>query len=198
MVLVFLLQNNRKLKYRIMGLIGGIVGAGASLLGGALAAKKANKGYNDAISAMENRMSEVKAHRDALYYQDPTQSAENQAAVSQAQKVLDEQTKRTAGANVVSGGTDESVAMQKRAASEAVGQMMQQQAASGASRRDQIWGNADSQLNAMNNYIATAKMNKGLSQAQAIQQAAAGVANAAQGMNFGTSKIGNKGFEIDW
>ena len=181
-----------------MGLIGGLVGAGASLLGGALAAKKANRGYNDAISAMEDRMADVHAHRDALYYQDPTQSAESQAAVTQAQKVLDEQSKRAAASNVVTGGTDASLAMQKQAASEAVGEMMQQQAVQGAGRREQIWNRADNQLDAMNNYIASTKLQKGLSQAQAIQQAAAGVAGAAGGMHFGTTKIGKKGFEVDW
>lgn len=109
-----------------MGLIGSIAGGVTSALGGALAAKARNKGYNDYIQMFNDRMQQVKDHRDNLYYQDPTQTAENQVAVTNAQKVLDNATQTAKNTNIVSGGSDEAVALSKQAAQEQVGKMMQE------------------------------------------------------------------------
>jgi predicted TIM-barrel fold metal-dependent hydrolase len=174
-----------------MGLIGSIVGGLASTVGGIFAGKAANKGYNQAISSYEDRMKQLQAHRDRLYYQDPTQTAENQAAVTQARELLNEQARNAAAVAAVAGGTDESIASQKAAAAKAVGNMMQQQAVQGAAGRERVWENADRQLTQMNNYIAQTKLNKGLSKAQAISQAAGGLAGAANGLDFGTLKLKN-------
>ena len=162
-----------------MGLIGSIAGGVTSAVGGALAAKARNKGYNDYIQMFNDRMQQVKDHRDNLYYQDPTQTAENQVAVTNAQKVLDEATQKAKNTNIVSGGTDEAVALSKQAAQEQVGKMMQEAAIQGAQTKENVWNGADSQIDAMTNYIATAKRDKGLSKAQGITDAASGLAGAA-------------------
>lgn len=161
-----------------MGLIGSIAGGLTSAAGGLLASKKANAAYNDYIKTFENRMQQVKDHRDNLYYQDPTQTAENQVAVTNAQKVLDNATQKAKNTNIVSGGSDESVALSKQAAQEQVGNMMQQAAVQGAQQKENVWSNADSQIDQMTNYIATAKKEKGLAQAQAISGAASGLGGA--------------------
>ncbi len=163
-----------------MGLIGSIVGGASSFVGGILGSKAANRGYNDAIKAYEQRMEQVKAHRDALYYQDPTQTAENQAAVTQARELLEEEAKDAVSKNIVTGGTDESVAMQKAAGVAAVGKMLQDQAVHGAAKKESIWDTSDQTINEMNNYIATTKLNKGLSKAKAITDAASGLADTAR------------------
>ena len=165
-----------------MGLIGSIAGGATSLAGGMLAAKKRNAAYDEYIKTFENRMQQVKDHRDNLYYQDPTQTAENQVAVTNAQKVLDNATQTAKNTNIVSGGSDESVAMSKQAAQEQVGNMMQQAAVQGAQQKESVWNNADSQIDQMTNYIATAKKEKGLGQAQAITDAASGLAGAASNL----------------
>lgn len=162
-----------------MGLIGSIAGGVTSALGGALAAKARNKGYNDYIQMFQDRMQQVKDHRDNLYYQDPTQTAENQVAVTNAQQVLDNATQTVKNTNIVSGGTDEAVAMSKQAAQEQVGKMMQEAAVQGAQTKENVWNTADSQIDQMTNYIATAKRDKGLSKAQGITDAAGGLAGAA-------------------
>lgn len=161
-----------------MGLIGSIAGGLTSAAGGLLASKKANAAYNEYIKTFENRMQQVKDHRDNLYYQDPTQTAENQVAVTNAQKVLDNATQKAKNTNIVSGGSDESVALSKQAAQEQVGNMMQQAAVQGAQQKENVWSNADSQIDQMTNYIATAKKEKGLAQAQAISGAASGLGGA--------------------
>ena len=140
-----------------MGIIGSIAGGLTSAVGGALAAKARNKGYNDYINMFQDRMQQVKDHRDNLYYQDPTQSAENQVAVTNAQKVLDNATATAKNTNIVSGGSDEAVALSKQAAQELVGKMMQEAAVQGAQNKENVWTTADSQIDQMTNYIATAK-----------------------------------------
>lgn len=162
-----------------MGLIGSIAGGLTSAVGGALAAKARNKGYNDYIQMFNDRMQQVKDHRDNLYYQDPTQSAENQVAVTNAQKVLDNATATAKNTNIVSGGSDEAVALSKQAAQEQVGKMMQEAAVQGAQTKENVWNTADEQIDQMTNYIATAKKEKALSTAQGITDAAGGLAGTA-------------------
>lgn len=162
-----------------MGIIGSIAGGLTSAVGGALAAKARNKGYNDYINMFQDRMQQVKDHRDNLYYQDPTQSAENQVAVTNAQKVLDNATSTAKNTNIVSGGSDEAVALSKQAAQEQVGKIMQEAAVQGAQTKENVWNTADEQIDQMTNYIATAKKEKALSTAQGITDAAGGLAGAA-------------------
>lgn len=166
----------------LKGSAGGLLGGAISAVGGSLAAKARNKGYNDYINMFQDRMQQVKDHRDNLYYQDPTQSAENQVAVTNAQKVLDNATATAKNTNIVSGGSDEAVALSKQAAQEQVGNIMQQAAVQGAQTKENVWNTADSQIDQMTNYIATAKKEKALSTAQGITDAVGGLAGAASAL----------------
>lgn len=165
-----------------MGLIGSIVGGITSAAGGALAAKALNKGYRQQQEIFNNRMNDVKAHRDSVYYQDPTQSAENQAAVTNAQRVMDDANKRAQATSVVAGGTDESAALAKQQAASTVGNMMQQAAANGQARKDNAWSAADSQIDTFSKYLADSKLAQAQGKASSIQQAAGGLASAANSL----------------
>lgn len=167
-----------------MGLIGSIVGGVAGIAGGIAAGAALNKGFKQQQEIYNNRIADVKTHRDSVYYQDPTQSAENQAAVTQAQQVLNEAQKRTAASNVVTGGTDKSAALQKAQGAATVGQMMQQQAAQGAAKKEQVWQAADQQIDTFSKYLADSKLAQGKGKAQAITQATSGFADAAGALPF--------------
>jgi len=167
-----------------MGLIGSIVGGIAGIGGGIAAASALNKGYEQQQEIYNKRIGDVKQHRDKLYYQDPTQSAENQAAVTQAQQILNEQSKRAAASNVVAGGTDESAALAKGQAVAAVGQMMQQQAAEGAAKKEGIWTQADQQIDTFSKYLADSKLAQAKAKAKGIQGVAGAVSGAASAMPF--------------
>lgn len=168
-----------KIAKGLTGSVGGILGGVTSAAGGLMAAKARNKGYDQYIQMYQDRLQQVKDHRDNLYYQDPTQTAENQVAVTNAQKVLDNATQKARNTNIVSGGTDEAVALSKQAAQEQVGKMMQEAAVQGAQTKENLWNTADSQIDQMTNYIATAKKEKALSTAQGITDAAGSLAGAA-------------------
>lgn len=167
-----------------MGLIGSIVGGVAGIAGGIAAGNALNKGFKQQQEIFNNRISDVKQHRDNVYYQDPTQSAENQAAVTQAQQVLNDANKRAAASSIVTGGTDESAALAKGQATATVGQMMQQQAAQGAAKKEQVWQAADSQIDTFSKYLADSKLQQAQGKAQAITQATSGLANAAGALPF--------------
>ena len=172
-----------------MGMIGGMAGAAgagtASIIGGILSSRAANKGYKEALGAYNDRLNEVRTHLNNVYYQDPTQTAENQAAVTQMRELLNEQADRAAATNAVAGGTDESLALQKAAATKAVADTMQQQAVQGAAKKEQAWQNADQQINQFTNYIAQTKLNKGLAKAKALTDTAQGIAKSQ--IEFGKS-----------
>ena len=76
-----------KIAKGLTGSVGGILGGVATAAGGLMAAKARNKGYDQYIQMYQDRLQQVKDHRDNLYYQDPTQTAENQVAVTNAQQV---------------------------------------------------------------------------------------------------------------
>lgn len=168
-----------KIAKGLKGSAGGLLGGAITAVGGSLAARARNQGYNDFIKMYQNRMQQVKDHRDNLYYQDPTQSAENQVAVTNAQKVLDNATENAKNTNIVSGGSDEAVALSKQAAQEQVGNIMQQAAVQGAQTKENVWNTTDSQIDTMTNYIAAAKKEKALSTAQGITDATGALAGAA-------------------
>lgn len=168
-----------KIAKGLKGSAGGLLGGAITAVGGSLAARARNQGYNEFIKMYQNRMQQVKDHRDNLYYQDPTQSAENQVAVTNAQKVSDNATETAKNTNIVSGGSDEAVALSKQAAQEQVGNIMQQAAVQGAQNKENVWNTADSQIDTMTNYIAAAKKEKALSTAQGITDATGALAGAA-------------------
>ena len=163
-------------------MIGSIVGGVTSAAGGIAAGKALSKGYRQQQEIFNKRINDVKAHRDAVYYQDPTQSAESQAAVTNAQQVMDDANRRAQATSVVTGGTDESAALAKQQAASTVGNMMQQQAVQGQSRKDNAWSSADSQIDTFSKYLADSKLAQATGKAQSIQQAAGGLASAANSL----------------
>lgn len=167
-----------------MGLIGSAIGAVGGAIGAGLSGKALAEAYEKQQKMYDQRMSEVRSHRDAVYYQDPTASAENQAAVTNAQKVLAEQGKRTRATNAVTGGTDESAALEKAAASASVGNMLQQQAVQGAAKKEQAYQSAEGQLDAFTKYKADSVLQQGQAKAQAIQGAFQGASQAAGMLPF--------------
>jgi len=155
-----------------MGLIGSIVGGVGSFIGGIAAAKAQNKAFSQQQSIFNQRMDDVRAHRNNMYYQDPTQTAASQAAVTNARELLNEQAKNAAATAAVAGGTTEDAALQKKQAAKVVGDMIQQQAVQGEAKKEAIWSDADRQLDAFSSYLANSKLQQGTAKAQNIANAA--------------------------
>lgn len=167
-----------------MGLIGSIIGGATSAVGGIMAGNALSSGYTEMKRMYDERLSEIKARRDAVYYQDPNASAENRAAVTNAQKVLAEQGRRSRAANIVTGGTDESEALAKQNAADAVGQMLQQQATQHEQRKMNAYDASDNQINAFAKYRADAALGAAQAKANATKEAFGGLSKAAGELPF--------------
>jgi len=163
-----------------MSFFSSLAGGLTSAVGGIFAGKAANKGYKQQQQMYLDRLNEVKTHRDNVYYQDPTQNAETQAAVTGAQKVLDASTQRAAGTNAVAGGTDESVALAKGQAAQAVGNIQQSAAVNNQRSKEQEWNNSDNQIDAFDQYLASSKAAQSAAKAKAISSASSGLTNAVK------------------
>lgn len=168
-----------------MGLIGSIVGGIASAVGGAAAGSALSKGYREQQKMYQDRLNEIKAHMNKKYYEDPTQNADNQAARTQAQELLNEQTQRAQDSAVVTGATNDSVALQKQAAAATMGNILQQQAAAGAANREAQYQQNQNQVDAFTRYLADAKLGQAQAKAQSITAATSGLAGAAGSLDFG-------------
>jgi len=158
-----------------MGLIGSILGGAVGAVGGIIAGNKLNKGYQQQQDMYNQRLQDIRAHRDNLYYRDPTQTAENQAAVTQARELLADNAKQAAASAAVAGGTAEAEALAKRQGADAVASMVQQQAVQGAQQKEGVWNNADQQIDAFSQYLAQSKLQQAQGKAKAISTAAGGL-----------------------
>lgn len=162
-----------------MGLIGSIIGSAGSLAGGLIAGGISSRGYRQQQRLYEQRLKDIQAHRDKVYYADPTQTADAQAAATNAREILGEQARRAAATAAVAGGTDESAALQKAEAQQAVGRMLQQQAVQGEARKEQVYQNAEQETDQFTQYLAASKQQQAQQKAQAVSQAAGAFSQAA-------------------
>lgn len=113
-----------------MGLLSAIFGGGGA--------------YKKGIRDLEGARDKELAYWDRLAYSDPLQNSENQAALRQARELLKSNTQRALASAAVTGATDESVALQKAAANEALEDITADIAA----------GSTQFKNNAMQNYLA--------------------------------------------
>lgn len=110
-----------------LGAIGSLIGAGAR----ARAARKQRE-----LISLQLRENENWYQR--RYNEDSTQRADAQNALRIMRQAMDERSKRAAATGVVSGASDESVAVQKAAANNALGNTVANIAAAGDARKDAI------------------------------------------------------------
>lgn len=146
-----------------------------SFLGG----RKGKGERKQAIQDLEGARDKELSYWERLAYSDPLQSSENQAALRQARELLKSNTQRTAASAAVTGATDESVALQKAAANEALEDITADIAA----------GSTQMKNNAMQNYLAAnkqytdaindARLKRGEDQANATNSLIGGLTNAA-------------------
>lgn len=163
----------------ILSAIAGGIGALGSAIYGAVASGKANRRAQQLI---QQQKEDNKRWYETKMSQDYTLRTDAQAAINRQRELLDEQYKRAKATNVVAGGTDESVAMQKEAANKALGQTISDVAANASNYKD----NVEKQYQQTNNELTQ-------QQAKIEQQQASAIAKAAgQAVGAGINVIGNE------
>ena len=157
------------------------IGAGTALLSsiyGGLKSAAANRRANQLLA---KQRFENKKWYDTKMAEDYTLRTDAQAAINRARQNLEEWNKRIRKTGVVSGATDEAVAMQKEAANKTISDVYTDLGSQASARKDQ----AEAQYRAQD-----AALNQ--QQIQNNQQQAAQTAQAAsQAVNAGINLVGN-------
>lgn len=152
----------------IGSIIGGALQLGSSIFGGISASKAMKKAKRN----IEKKQAENEDWYNRRYNEDSTQRADAQRLLNKTEESIRLRNRAAAGAQAVTGGTDESAAAQRAANSQAVADAAAQIAAQSEARKDQIeqqYRQKDDQYEQQLNQLEAGK-------AQAIAQAVQGVA----------------------
>ena len=154
--------------------IGGALGIGGSIFGG-ISASKAIKKVKQNI---ENRVRQNQNWYDRRYNEDATQRADAQRILTMTSDNIRQRNRAAAGAQAVTGGTEESVAATKAANNQALVDAASQIAAYGDRRKDQI----ESQYHQNNSELNDKLNNLEQAKASEVSKAVEGVATAGSNM----------------
>lgn len=161
----------------IGSIISGVTALGSAVYG-AVKSAQANKKANDLLN------SQKQANQDwynTKMSEDYTQRSDAQAVINKQREILDEQYRNAKATNLVAGGTDESLALQKQSANKALAQTMTDIASEASAYKDNI----EQQYRAQDSALAQQQI------AGYQQQAANASAAASQAVNSGISGLGN-------
>lgn len=149
-------------------MIGAAIGAATGLAGSIIGGIRASKARKKANKIIDKQEKENEAWYLRKSNEDYTQSAEAQAALSRAKDMTNELYKRAAGAAIVGGATDESVAQQKAANNEVISDTTRDIAAQATAQKNAIESqylatknNLDNQRISMYNQQATSNTQAG-------------------------------------
>lgn len=162
-------------------MIGSLVGAGLSAVGGIFGGISASKAMKNVKKNLQERKQENQAWYDRRYNEDATQRADAQRILAKTEESIRERNRQAAGAQAVMGGTDESVAAAKAANNQALAEAASQIAVAGDARKDQIeqtYQQRDAQLDDALNGLEVNKAKAISSAVQGVAQAGAGFAGA--------------------
>lgn len=121
-----------------MGLLGSIIGGGigavGSIIGGNMAAKSMSRVKGD----LQQQRQANEDWYNRRYNEDVTQRADAQAILTRTEEAIRQRNRQAAGAQAVSGGTEEAVAAAKAANAQAMADATQHIAISGERRKDMV------------------------------------------------------------
>lgn len=157
------------------------IGAGLSLASAIYGGIKSSQANNRARRLIQQQRDDNRRWYDTRMAEDYTMRTDAQAAINRQRELLNEQYDRARRTGVVSGATDEAVAMQKEAANKAVSDTTTEIASQASAYKDNVERQFRAQDAALNQQ-----------QAQSHQQQAAQTAQAAsQAVNAGINLVGN-------
>lgn len=154
--------------------IGGALGIGASIFGGISASKAMKKAKKN----VEGELRDNQNWYDRRYNEDATQRADAQRILTMTNDNIRQRNQQAAGAQAVMGGTEESVAATKAANNQALADATSQIAVNGERRKDQIEGQYMQTKADLNEKLRNLEIGR----ANAVSQAAQGVAQAGSNM----------------
>ena len=164
-------------------MVGAIVGAAAQIGSSIYGAIKSSQANKRAEQLLKNQRDENQKWYDQKLAEDYTQRTDVQNVLRKQRELLQEQYQRARATNIVAGGTDESLALQKAAANEAMGETMADIAENAASYKEGVENQFLAQDAALNQQQIANEQAK----AQSIANAAGQVGSAVSGLMTGAS-----------
>jgi hypothetical protein len=152
------------------------MGAAGAIFGG-LSASAAMRKIRKSIEAQRKKNQDW---YDQRYNEDSTQRADAQRMLTMTEESIRQRNQQAAGAQAVTGGTDEALAASKEANNKALADAASQIAAAGDARKDQI----ESTYQQKDDQYAQQLQNLQQQKAAAISQAVQGVTSAAGELPF--------------
>lgn len=131
-------------------MVGAIIGAATQVGSSIYGAIKSSQAAKRAEQLLTNQRDENRKWYEQKMAEDYTRRSDIQNFLRKQKDLFDEQYKKARATNVVAGGTDESLALQKAAANEAMGETMADVAAQAADYKDSVeeqYRATDAQLN---------------------------------------------------
>lgn len=171
-------------------MVGTLIGAAAQVGSSIYGAIKSSQANKKAESLLQNQRDENQKWYDRKMAEDYTQRSDVQSVLQKQRDLLSEQYKRARAANIVGGGTDESLALQQQAANETMGDTMQSIAAQADTYKEGI----ENQFRAQDAALNQQQIANEQAKAQSIATAAGQVGSAVSGLMAGAS--GNKGTQL--
>lgn len=165
------IKNRKANMIGIGSIIGGVAKIGASIFGGISASKAMKK----AKGMIEDQRDDNQAWYDRNYNKDFTQTADAQRLLSMTQQSIRDRNRQSAAQQAVMGGTDESTAYAKALNNQALAEAASSINAGAEAKKQGI----ENQYRAQDAAYAQQLTNMELNRAAAINQAVAGVADAA-------------------
>jgi len=166
---------------QIAAIAEGATGAVAALGGAIYGGIKSGKLNRKAEAILQQQKKDNQRWYDVKMSSDYTQRADVQAAIKKQRELLNEQYERARATNVVSGGTDESLALQKQAANQSLSQTATDIASRAADYKDKV----------ESNYMARKAGLEDQERLNLQQRAAATAQAASQVVNAGLGMVGS-------
>lgn len=157
-----------------------LIGAGASILGNVLQRNAQEAAYKRQQAQLDQARANENAHYMRRYYEDGTQRADTQRALTQARQNLLRSNMAYAGRNAVMGGTNAQAAAAKEISSNAYANAVASAASSAEQRKDTIDSQHMTRINALDQQKMTLDAQNDQANASAIGQMANQVGSLAQ------------------
>ena len=162
-------------------MLGSLVGAGLSAVGGIFGGISASKAMKKVRNNLQERMQANEAWYNRRYNEDATQRADAQRILTRTEDAIRNRNRQAAATQAVVGGTEESVAAAKAAGNQVLADATAQIAANAEARKDQIEQNFQQRDAQLNDALNNVELNKAKAIGEAGQgaiQTGAGIAEA--------------------
>lgn len=157
-----------------------LIGAGASIIGNVLQRNAQERAYKRQQEQLDATRARETAHYNRRYYEDGTQRADTQRALTQAREALLKSNRAAMGSNAVMGGTNAQAAAAKEASNNAYANAVASAAAGAERRKDIVDQNYQTRMDALDAQQMSLDAANDQANAQAIGDAANQVGQLAQ------------------